>query len=365
MRIAVVANTSWYLSNFRLNLIHALNASGHHVIALGPQDSYVANIVDADVQHRVIPFTGDGTNPLYELATIGALRRAFRHERIDLALSYTPKGNIYTGLAARTLGIPTIPNISGLGRVFIRKSLLTYLVRLLYRAAFGSAVHVFFQNGDDLQSFASLGLADARLAERIPGSGVDLKRFQYDAQTSVDPGSEVLFLVVARMLWDKGIGEFVAAARELRRHHANVRFALLGFIDVANPAAIPRTQIESSVEEGVVEYLGSTDDVRPWLSQATCVVLPSYREGVPRSLLEAAAMVRPIIATDAPGCRDAVEDGISGFLCAPKNAADLAEKMLRVIDMTPTQRAAMGQRGRRRWNASSTNGLSLPVIWKF
>ena len=363
MRIAVIANTSWYLYNFRLSLMKALMVAGHEVVAVGPPDDYVDKLVVAGIRHRAIPLAGASINPLRELRTVWALHRIFRDEDVDVVLSYTPKGNIYGAMAAAMSGLPTVPNVSGLGRVFIRLSLLTWLVKQLYRYTFGRAARVFFQNREDLDMFVRLGLVGAGKSERIPGSGVDLARFSPVERATTCPSGEQLpymgngspasrkkfvFLLAARLLWDKGVGEYVEAARKVRQQCPAVEFHLLGFLDVQNPSAIPRTQVEAWVAEDVVSYLGSTDDVLPCLREADCVVLPSYREGCPRTLLEAAAMAKPIITTDAPGCRDTVDDGVSGFLCRLRDADDLADKMLRMIEMNHDHFEAMGQRGRER-----------------
>lgn len=363
MRIAVIANTSWYLYNFRLNLMQALMAAGHEVVAVGPPDDYVGKLVAAGVRHRAIPLAGASVNPFRELRTVWALHRIFRDEGVEAVLSYTPKGNIYGAMAAAMNGLPTVPNVSGLGRVFIRRSPLTWLVKQLYRLTFGRAARVFFQNRDDLELFVRMGLVGPGKAERLPGSGVDLARFAPAGQgasftlTDQRPQAEAVgaagrekfaFLLVARLLWDKGVGEYVDAARKVRRQYPAAEFRLLGFLDVQNPSAIPRAQVEAWVAEGVVGYLGSTDDVLPYLREADCVVLPSYREGVPRTLLEAAAMAKPLITTDAPGCRDAVDDGVTGFLCCLRDADDLAGKMLRMIEMDRDDCVAMGHRGREK-----------------
>jgi glycosyltransferase involved in cell wall biosynthesis len=363
MRIAVIANTSWYLYNFRLTLMQALMAAGHEVVAVGPSDDYAGKLVAAGVRHRAIPLTGASVNPLRELCTVWALHRIFRDERVDVVLSYTPKGNIYGAMAAAMNGLRTVPNVSGLGRVFIRHSPLTWLVKKLYQFTFGRSERVFFQNQDDLGMFVHLGLVEADKAIRLPGSGVNLARFSSSAQAatplgnksaSAGPGNpngaeKFVFLLVARLLWDKGVGEYVEAARKVRGKFPMAEFRLLGFLDVQNPSAIPRVQVEAWVEEGVVRYLGSTDDVLPHLREADCVVLPSfYKEGVPRTLLEAAAMEKPIITTDASGCRDAVDDGVTGFLCGLRDAGDLADKMLRMIEMDRNHFQAMGQRGREK-----------------
>lgn len=364
MRIAVIANSSWYLVNFRLSLMQALTAAGHEVVAVGPPDSYVGRLSSAGIRHRAVPLAAASVNPVRELGTVLALYRVIRDEGIDVVLSYTPKGNIYSAIAAAMNGSLTVPNVSGLGRVFIRRSPLTWLVKQLYRLTFWRAVRVFFQNHDDLALFVRLGLVRAEKAQRLPGSGVDLVRFAPAEPGAASPSAEralqtgageassrrnFAFLLVARLLWDKGVGEYVEAARKVRLKFPAVQFRLLGFLDVQNPSAIPKAKVEAWVAEGVVAYLGSTDDVLPYLSEADCVVLPSfYREGVPRTLLEAAAMARPLITTDAPGCRDAVDDGVTGFLCRLQDADDLAAKMLRMIEMDRDELLAMGRRGREK-----------------
>lgn len=346
LRVAVVANTAWYLVNFRLNLMRALQSAGCEVVAVAPHDGpQVARLQAAGIRFAAVPISGAGTNPLRELRSVAALWQTLRRQRADLVFSYTPKGNLYSALACIASGRAYVPNVSGLGRAFIRPSLITRVVKLLYRLSFGRARHVFFQNQEDLDTFVRAGLVPAALAERLPGSGVDLAWFQPAAPTPQAPEAPI-FLLVARMLWDKGVGEFVAAARQVRLRHPLARFQLLGFADVANPSAIPRRQLDDWVAEGVVSYHGATDDVRPWLAQADCVVLPSYREGVPRTLLEAAATGRPVITTDAPGCRDTVRDGVTGFLCRPADADDLADKLLRFIHLPPAARSAMGSAGR-------------------
>jgi len=350
MRIAVLSNTAWYLFNFRLNLMLELQKAGHEVLAVAPFDSYAEKIVAAGVRFHAVPISGGGTNPFAELKSVAGLLSAFRAHKIELVLSYTPKGNLYGALAAIVGGRQFLPNVSGLGRAFIRRSFITRVVLLLYRATFRRARHVFFQNKEDMAFFIAAGLVKPENAERLPGSGVDLTRFALSAvaepAAAPRPAHAPVFLLVARMLWDKGIGEYIAAARLVRQRWPDARFRLLGFLDVSNPSAVPRAQVEAWVAEGVVEYLGATDDVRPFLRDADCVVLPSYREGVPRTLLEAAALARPIVTTDAPGCRDTVVDGETGFLCRPADAADLAAKLLLLIDLPLEQRRAMGLRGR-------------------
>lgn len=345
MIIALVANTSWYIYNFRRNLLHALLAEGHDVIAIAPEDDYSQRLTDEGIDYRHISLIGAGTNPILELRSLLALRQILRKTQVDVVLSYTPKGNIYTGFAI--MGSPTkfVANISGLGCAFVNRSWLTVLAMMLYRYAFRRADWVFFQNEDDRQIFTDAGLVNVAKTERIPGSGVDLSRFSPVATIQEKDVDAPTFLLIARLLWNKGVSEFIEAARLIRTLFPKTRFQLMGFLDVANPSAVPEQTVKGWVEEGIVEYLGTSDDVRPHLSTADCFVLPSfYREGVPRSLLEAAAMGKPIITTDAAGCRDTVDDGITGFLCHPRNAQDLADKMLKFLKLPLTERQAMGAR---------------------
>lgn len=352
MRIAVVSNTAWYLFNFRLNLMLALQAEGYTVVAVAPADGYADKIRAVGITFEGVPISGRGINPLVEILSVlklwALLRRRRSGGRIGLVLSYTPKGNLYSALACTAARVPFIANVSGLGRTAIRRSIVTRAVEMLYRVTLHRAHCVFFQNNDDLTTFVQKGLVRADRAERLPGSGVDLIRFQPPASHSTEAraADAPVFLLMARLMWDKGVGEYVTAARVVKARYPRARFILLGFLDVANPSAISTRQMDEWTAEGLVEYHGPTDDVRPWLTQADCVVLPSYREGVPRTLLEAAAMARPIVTTDAPGCRDTVIDGETGFLCLTADAKDLADKLLRFVALPLEERRAMGRSGR-------------------
>ncbi|MFH1819649.1 MAG: glycosyltransferase family 4 protein [Pseudomonadota bacterium] len=347
-KIVIALNTTWNLFNFRAGLIRALLAEGYDVVAVAPPDDYVSRLVSFGCGHVPLPMDNQGTHPGRDLILLWRFLRLLRAERPFAYLGYTVKPNVYGSIAAHILGIPVINNIAGLGTVFVRGNWLTSLVRCLYRVALSKSRRVFFQNSDDLAAFVGGGLVRADQARRLPGSGVDLSAFVPMLALPRD-GRKFRFLLVARMLWDKGVAEYVEAARLLRARHADVECRLLGFLDVKNPDAIPREQMESWVAEGVVKYLGVTDDVRPLLGDSDCVVLPSYyREGVPRTLLEAAAMGLPVVTTDAAGCRDVVEDGVNGYLVRARDAADLADKMERMIALSSEARLEMGRRGRKK-----------------
>lgn len=347
MKVIIALNTAWNLVNFRAGLIRALVAKGYEVVAVAPNDEYAPRLAELGCRFVALPMDNKGTHPGHDLLLFFRFLNLLRRERPDVFLGYTVKPNVYGSLAAHVLGIPVVNNIAGLGAVFIRDNWLTRLVRQLYKTALSRSRHVFFQNDEDMRLFVEQGLAASDKVSRLPGSGVDLSTFGYAPMQPLE-NRTFHFLLVARLLWDKGVGEYVEAARMVRRKYPMAKFQLLGFLDVKNPTAVSSAQMDVWVEEGVVEYLGVADDVKPYLVAADCVVLPSYREGVPRSLLEAAAMGRPVVTSDAVGCRDAVDDGVNGLLCRVGDASDLADKLLCMIAMHPEDRELMGQAGRRK-----------------
>jgi glycosyltransferase involved in cell wall biosynthesis len=283
---------------------------------------------------------------LTELGAVLGLRRWLKDEGVEVVLSYTPKGNIYSALARSCLPCRQIANVSGLGSSFIAGNLLTKVVLALYRLTFARIDWVFFQNEDDRQIFLQAGLVLEAKSERIPGSGVDLQHFQPTPLPAVSPtaGSPEprTFLLIARLLGDKGVREFVEAARMVREELPQMRFQLLGLAAADNPTAIRGDELAAWLAEGVVSYLGHHSDVRPFIAEAHCVVLPSYREGVPRTLLEAGAMGRPLIATDVPGCRDTITPGHNGWLCPARDAGVLAETVTRMALLPRAALEAMG-----------------------
>ena len=296
------------------------------------------------VERIPIRIDRSGLNPWADFRLFWAYRRLFRRHRPAAYLGFTIKPNIYGSLAAASLGIAALPNVSGLGTAFIRQGALQQVVTRLYRLAFQRAPVVFFQNEEDKGLFVDRRIIGPAQARVLPGSGVDLERFS----PAPPPAGPPTFLFIARLLRDKGVAEFVEAARKLRPDLPHVRFQLLGPIDPGNLTAVGRRELENWMEEGVIDYLGVTDDVRPFIAAATAVVLPSYREGMPRVLLEAGAMARPVIASDVPGCRQIVEDGVNGYLCEVANAVSLADAMRRMAELPAEGRQAMGEAARSR-----------------
>jgi len=347
LKILISINTAWNLVNFRTGLIRALVANGHEVVALAPLDKYVPQLSELGCRFIALPIDSGGVNPFRDAALLYRYLKILKHEQPDVFLGYTVKPNVYGSIAAHALGIPVINNIAGLGSVFIERGWLTILVRQLYRLALSRSYKVFFQNDDDYQLFVKGGLVSPTKSDRVPGSGVDLSRFAFD--TTVRPLHSFRFILIARMLWEKGVGQYVEAAKILRREGINAQWCLLGFLDVQNPAAISREQVDKWVAKEVVKYLGVSDDVRSEILASDCVVLPSYyREGVPRTLLESAALGRPIITTNTVGCREVVDDGVNGFLCHPRDVLDLVKQMRRMIELTPSERSGMGCEGRKK-----------------
>ena len=338
-KIVIALNTAWNLVNFRSGLIRALVANGYEVVAIAPFDEYAHRLSDLGCRYIALPMDNKGTHPGRDLLLLWRFFNMLKKERPDVYLGYTVKPNVYGSLAAHALGIPVVNNIAGLGAAFIKGGWLNRLVRALYRLALSRSTTVFFQNDDDRQMFIGGELVEDAVTDRLPGSGVDLQTF---SPVPLPNRSPIRFLLIARMLWDKGVGEYVEAARLLKQRGIQAECCLLGFLEVQNPAAISRKQMDEWLAEGLVRYLGVSDNVREEITQANCVVLPSYREGTPRALLEAAAMARPILTTDSVGCRDVVDDGVNGYLCKPYDASDLAEKMERIVSLTNAEREEMG-----------------------
>ncbi len=344
-KVIIALNTAWNLLNFRSGIIRAFVANGYEVVAVAPHDEYAHRLQALGCRFVALPMDNKGTSLRRDLLLLWRFYRLLKRERPDVFLGYTVKPNIYGSLAAHALSIPVINNIAGLGAVFIRGGWLSSLVRKLYRAALSRSNTVFFQNDEDRRMFVSDGLVKGEITARLPGSGIDLQSF---SPCSL-PGLPTLrFLLIARMLRDKGVFEFVEAARALKRRGVNAEFCLLGFLDAQNPTAVSRDQMDEWVADGAVRYLGVSDNVGEEIALADCVVLPSYREGTPRTLLEAAAMARPIVTTDAVGCREVVDDNSNGYLCRVKDARDLADKMEKIYQLTPEARTLMGLVGRRK-----------------
>ena len=341
--LVIAYNTCWYVFNFRLPLIRALIGGGWNVTVLAPRDAYTERVVAAGAAHRHIDLDPRGTNPVRELAVFFRFRAAYRDLRPAIALQYTIKPDIYGSLAARSLGIPVINNVTGLGKMFSGGA-REAVARALYWLAFSRADLVMFQNPDDRALFVDGRLVRPERTGLLPGSGVDTEDFAPRPRGD----GPFTFLLAARLLKAKGVEDFIHAARRLRSAGIAARFVLLGRHDPRDPDGADPSLLASAQADGTVECPGHVDDIRPSIAASDCVVLPSwYREGVPRSLLEGASMGKPLIGADSVGTREPVRDGINGFLCRPRNPDDLADRMRAMMGMDSQRRAEMGAASRR------------------
>ncbi len=343
MRIAIVLNTSWNIFNFRMGLIKSLIDNGHDVIAIAPEDEYSKTLVDAGCIYEKVTMDSRGANPVKDMALTYELYRIYKRVRPDVALHFTIKPNIYGTLAARLLNIPSINNVCGLGTVFLKKGLVSLIAKMMYKLAFRYPNKILFQNNEDCDLFIKSRIINKEVSDIVPGSGLDIQRFFPEKHKST---GKFTFLLVSRLIRDKGIYEFIEAIRKLKQKGIDARFQVVGAIDEKHKRGIPARQIHEWIDEQLIDYRGRVTDVREYIKKADCVVLPSYREGTPRTLLEAAGMGKPIITTDVAGCNNVVEDQYNGYLCRLKDADDLASKMEKMLNNSSAEREIMGLNGR-------------------
>jgi glycosyltransferase involved in cell wall biosynthesis len=347
-KIVLTSNTSWSLYNFRFGLMKALKEKVFHVIAVAPEDEYSEKLKEHFDFIALKHLDRKGKNPLKDFKLLVEYLSIYRRLKPALVINYTIKPNIYSSIVCRLLRIKTISVITGLGYVYVRRGWLEKIIDMLYKISLSGNEKIVFQNKEDYEEFLRKRIVPQDKAKYILGSGVDTGYFNSSICDELKKRDETFtFLMVSRLLWDKGVGEYVESARRIKEKFPQVRFWLLGPLDRGNPSAVPEEKLREWVEEGLVEYLGVAEDVRPFICKADCVVLPTYyREGLPRTILEAMAMEKPVITTDAPGCREAVIDGFNGFLVKPKDVESLFQAMERMLTLSPEERIKMGKRGR-------------------
>lgn len=354
MKVLLFANTDWYLFNFRTSLAIALRGAGHEVVLVSPSGSYGRKLEELGFRWVPAPMERGSLNPFRELILLRWLQRLLRVERIDLIHGFTIKCAVYGSLAARLAGVPARVNaVAGMGYVFTSSELKARVLRpvvsaLMRLALGGSDARLILQNPDDVALFKDARLISAEGVRLIPGSGVDCSRFiPSEAPSPDETGTPLRVVLPARLLWDKGVTEYVEAARLLRRQGRSIEFLLAGEPDDGNPAAVPMQTVQAWVQEGVVQWLGHVDDMPALFRSVHVVVLPSYREGLPKGLIEAAASGLTLVTTDVPGCREVVTDGVNGLLVPVRNATALAAALVRLQE-DPKLRRRLGQAAREK-----------------
>lgn len=365
--VLILAGNARSLIANRGDLIHDMRNAGLEVAAAVPTADYLPEVEELGIAIYPIEMGRTGINPVHDLKTLWSLYRLIRRLKPKVVFGYTIKPVVYGSLAAKAAGVPRIYSmITGLGHVFTTDSTknrrLQKIVSSLYRAGLACNHRVFFQNPDDLQEFTERRiLRNASKAVRTFGSGVDVQRFP----ATPLPEGGLTFLFIGRLLTEKGIAEFCEAAGQLRVEHPTARFVAVGPHDPTLPHSCSAADLQRWKQEGCVEFIGGVSDVRPWITQCSVFVLPSYREGTPRSVLEAMSMRRPIITSDAPGCRETVEHGVNGFLVAPRTSAPLLEAMRKFVaepELVPQMAEASRALVERHYDVRKVNKVILEAM---
>lgn len=344
MRVAIVINTSWNIYNYRQGLIKSLLDRGVEIIAIAPKDDFSEKLIVLGCRFVPLEMDNKGINPLKDILLFFRFLFLYKKTQPDYILHYTIKPNVYGSIAAGVLRIPCISNVSGLGTVFIRKGIVLSLVKHLYRFAFRFPKKVFFQNKDDQQLFKELQLLNPNKSDVLPGSGINLALYQPLPFKTHKPFT---FLLVARLLVDKGIVEYAEASKLLKEKGFEFQSVIVGFFDRTSKYNINSAEMDDWVNKGQIVFNGETQNIVSEIEKADCVVLPSYREGTPRSLLEAMAFGKPIVTTNVPGCKDVIEDGSNGFICEAKDVHSLTNAMAKMLKLDPESLLEMGQNGRK------------------
>ncbi len=347
--------------NFRLSLIKKFIHFGYEVCVVAPEDEYTEKIKAAGI--RFIPVTKlkrSGNNPIQDFNLYREYVRIYKALQPAFIFHYTIKPNIYGTLAAKICNIKSISITTGLGNAFSSKGVLFYFAKYLYKVSSAYAIEVWFLNSSDRSIFLNNNIIPEHKSFILPGEGVDTALFK--PPLFYPENETTVFLLISRMLYDKGIEIFVEASRLLINKGYAVSSLLLGQIDNDNPEAISLEKIEEWQKEGTIKYLGATTDVKPFIENVHAVVLPSfYKEGIPKVLLEAACMEKPIITTRNPGCTEVVDDGINGYLCAIKNVDDLAEKMEKFIHLSIGEKKKMGIAGRKKMQENFDEKIVIDI----
>lgn len=347
--ITLSANTSWYLFNFRRSTIEELVKMNYQVICISPKDNFSKQLEDLGCKALSVEMDNKGTNPFKDILIFMRHFLIYKKYRPILAFHFTIKNNIYGTWAANFLQIPSINNITGLGTAFLKNNLTSFVVRRLYKLSQPYAYKVFCQNKEDYSFLVNQNLIDENKLFLLPGSGVNLKRFHPNLKKNLQKRKKNFTLLFSgRMIADKGLFELIDALKIINQNEILCQLWLQGFVNNQNNSSLSVSQISSWSKLKWIEWRGATDKIEEVMSQVDGVVLPSYREGMPRTLLEACAMELPVVTTNVPGCNEIIQDGINGFLCEPRDHISLMHSIKKLIETPPEERLKMGKRGREK-----------------
>jgi glycosyltransferase involved in cell wall biosynthesis len=349
MKIAIVANSTWNIYNFRLNILRTLEKQGAEIVVIAPIDKYIFYLNEfKNIRHIPLKMLSrKSKNPYYDLRLFFEIKDIYEREKPDIVLHYTIKPNIYGNLAARFCNIPSICAVTGLGYAFLHNGWVQKLSTFLYRFSFKSAKKVIFENEDDKNYFIQEKITRQTQSVAVNGCGIDTD-YYHSNSSGLKIQNKTIFTFIGRFLYDKGIREFVEAAKIIKQRRNNVEFWLVGEIDEQNPATINSDLLLEWVNQRVVIDCGPASDVRVPMEKSSCIILPSYREGTSRVLLEAASMGKPIITTDVPGCKNVVENGANGILCEVANTEALVTAIEQFLALSNEDVLKMGYLGRKK-----------------
>lgn len=366
--IAIVANATWNIYNFRLNILDILIANGFDVYVVAPVDKYIFYKEEfPEVKHIPVKnLDRDGTNPIREFILIREFIKIYKKINPDLVLHYTVKPNIYGGIAAGYLKIPSIAVVTGLGYAFIHNGILKTITKLLYKVSTRFHSKIIFENTDDRELFIKYNLLPEKKGISIKGCGVDIEYYSPSQKNNSKniKNNKLIFTFIGRLLYDKGVVEFVEAAKLIKSKFDNIEFWLIGEIDKDNPAMVKEEDLIRWVRNKTVIYHGFKENVRKYIAKSDCIVLPSYREAIARTITEGMAMGKPVIATDTAGCKEAIDNGKNGFLVPIKEIDSLALAMEKIINMSEEERNKMGKHGRKKAVREFDDNLIAEDIFK-
>ena len=345
LKIFFTANVLWDIYIFRYGVIKALIEDGHEIVVVAPNDSRIDFPKELGIRHIPIKLSLRGVNPIKDFQLYLQLFNIYKKETPDIIFHYTIKPNIYGTLAAKRANIPSIAVLTGLGYSFVEGGIISKIAKALYKISLSYSKEVWVLNEDDKKQLIDEKIVKEQKLFVLPGEGVNTSKF---SPIFREENEELTFLMVARAFYDKGVREYVEAASIIREKKYLVKFLFLGALGGNAANGIDEAKMKEYEEKGILEYLGHRKDVESIINKSDCVILPSYREGISKVLMEAASMEKPIIATDVTGCREIVENNKNGYLVKVKDPLDLAEKIEKFINLSTEERKKMGKNGRKK-----------------